>query len=374
MNMAFATSLYPATGKRPIFKIIKPFTRNAATRRNFTVRRNFSCSATVVTDITARVSEFDIENQKNDLLRLVQDTQRGLVTTPDQRSCIEEALVCLFRFFFSFFLWDNFCLPSPCLHCKEKVSLEGYTRGESVDLVPLDGTWRLQYTSASDVLVLFESAARFPFFQVVGQIFQKFECRDQSDGGVIRNVVKWSIPTLLEVNCISFVHCIPSLCFNSGSETAIPTNIIFVNRFLDLLSSTQISESIDSLLFLASFDENPLEQEGATLLVSAKFNVVSARNIYLQFEEISIQNIRISKELQALVAPALLPRSFLSLQILQFIRTFKAQIPVRNPGDPGRRSVGGLYYLSYLDHNMLLGRAVGGGGVFVFTRAQPFDL
>ncbi|KAJ6710194.1 PLASTID-LIPID-ASSOCIATED PROTEIN 10 CHLOROPLASTIC-RELATED [Salix koriyanagi] len=285
MNMAFATSLYPATGKRPIFKIIKPFTRNAATRRNFTVRRNFSCSATVATDITARVSEFDIENQKNDLLRLVQDTQRGLVTTPDQRSCIEEALV----------------------------SLEGYTRGESVDLVPLDGTWRLQYTSAPDVLVLFESAARFPFFQV-GQIFQKFECRDQSDGGVIRNVVKWSIPTLLE------------------------------------------------------------EQEGATLLVSAKFNVVSARNIYLQFEEISIQNIRISEELQALVAPALLPRSFLSLQILQFIRTFKAQIPVRNPGDPGRRSVGGLYYLSYLDHNMLLGRAVGGGGVFVFTRAQPFDL
>jgi len=35
-----------------------------------------------------------------------------------------------------------------------------------------------------------------------------------------------------------------------------------------------------------------------------------------------------------------------------------------------RQSVGGLYYLSYLDDNMLLGRAVGGGGVFVFTRAQ----
>ncbi|KAG6784946.1 hypothetical protein POTOM_010660 [Populus tomentosa] len=264
MNMAFATSLYPATGKRPIFKIINPFTCNAATRRNFTVRRNFSCSATVATDITARVSEFEIEDKKNDLLRLV--------------------------------------------------SLEGYNMGESVDLVRLDGTWRLQYTSAPDVLVLFESAARFPFFQVVGQIFQKFECKDQSDGGVIRNVVQWSIPTLLE------------------------------------------------------------EQEGATLLVSAKFNVVSARNIYLQFQEISIQNIRISEELQALIAPALLPRSFLSLQILQFIRTFKAHVPVRNPGDPGRRSVGGLYYLSYLDRNMLLGRAVGGGGVFVFTRAQPIDL
>lgn len=48
-----------------------------------------------------------------------------------------------------------------------QVSLEGYNMGESVDLVRLDGTWRLQYTSAPDVLVLFESAARFPFFQVV---------------------------------------------------------------------------------------------------------------------------------------------------------------------------------------------------------------
>lgn len=180
--------------------------------------------------------------------------------------------------------------------------------GAPIDLVKLDGTWRLQYTSASDVLILLEAAERLPFFQV-GQIFQKFECKDQTNGGVIRNVVRWSIPPLLE------------------------------------------------------------EQEGATLLVSAKFSVVSVRNIYLQFKEINVQDIKISEELQALIAPAILPRSFLSLQILQYLRTFKAQIPVRDPGS--RQSVGGLYYLSYLDANMLLGRAVGGGGVFVFTKAQP---
>lgn len=81
------------------------------------------------------------------------------------------------------------------------------------------------------------------------------------------------------------------------------------------------------------------------------------------------------------------------LQILQFIRTFEAQYPVGNRGryiiwlqigmklicyhfwniiiNPDcRQSVGGLYYLSYLDNNILLGRAVGGGGVFVFTRAH----
>ncbi|XP_045828723.1 probable plastid-lipid-associated protein 10, chloroplastic isoform X1 [Trifolium pratense] len=220
----------------------------------------------------------ELENKKHELLTSVRDTQRGLLTTPLQRSSIEEALV----------------------------NVEGTNLGHPIDLNNLDGTWRLQYTSASDVLILFQAAATLPFFQV-GQIFQKFECRDNSNGGgVIRNIVQWSIPNLLE------------------------------------------------------------EQEGATLLVSAKFTLVSVRNIYLQFQEITVQDINISEQLQALIAPAILPRSFINLQILQYLRAFKAQIPV----SPGRESVGGLYYLSYLDDNMLLGRAVGGGGVFVFTRAQ----
>nr|XP_027107143.1 probable plastid-lipid-associated protein 10, chloroplastic isoform X3 [Coffea arabica] len=231
---------------------------------------------------SATDAETELEDKKYELLRVIQDTQRGLVTTADQRSSIEEALV----------------------------SVEAFDAGEAIDLGELDGTWRLQYTSAPDVLILFESASRLPFFQV-GQVFQKFECQDESNGGVVRNIVKWSIPSLLE------------------------------------------------------------EQEGATLLVSAKFSVVSSRNIYLQFEEIALNKINISEELQALIAPAILPRSFISLQILQFIRAFKAEFPVRNPG---RNSVGGLYYLSYLDRYMLLGRAVGGGGVFVFTRAQAIVL
>ncbi|KAI3904499.1 hypothetical protein MKW98_014679 [Papaver atlanticum] len=240
-----------------------------------------TCLSTA-TATTTKIDEFELESKKHDLLRAIQDTQRGLITNPDQRYSIEEALVCV----------------------------EGYDAGTEIDLKKLDGTWRLQYTSASDVIVLFESAQRLPFLQV-GQIFQKFECRDQTDGGVVRNVVQWSIPSLLE------------------------------------------------------------EQEGATLLVSANFSVVSKRNIYLEFEEISVQNIKVSEELQAWIAPAVLPRSYLSLQILQFLQTFKAAVPVSSPG---RRSAGGLYYLSYLDNNMLLGRSVGGGGVFVFTKAQPFLL
>lgn len=39
------------------------------------------------------MSEVEVENKKHDLLRAVQETQRGLVATADQRSVIEEALV-----------------------------------------------------------------------------------------------------------------------------------------------------------------------------------------------------------------------------------------------------------------------------------------
>ncbi|CAA6656441.1 unnamed protein product [Spirodela intermedia] len=240
-------------------------------------RRIFLYAATA--DASAAEALAELERKKHDLLRAVQDTGRGLVATVDQRSTIEEALICV----------------------------EGYSAGSGVDLAKLDGTWRLVYTSASDVLILFEAAARLPFLEV-GQIYQKFECRDRSDGGIVRNVVRWSISNILE------------------------------------------------------------EQEGATLLVSANFSLRSKRNIYLQFEEAAIENIHISEELQALVAPAILPRTFLSLQILQFFRTFRAQFPLRSSGS---QSPAGLYYLSYLDRDMLLGRAVGGGGVFVFTKAQP---
>nr|XP_009778109.1 PREDICTED: probable plastid-lipid-associated protein 10, chloroplastic isoform X2 [Nicotiana sylvestris] len=141
----------------------------------------------------------ELESQKYELLKIIQDTQRGLVTTADQRSIIEEAMVVV----------------------------ESFDAGKEIDLNKLDGTWRLQYTSASDVVILFESAARLPFFQV-GQIFQKFECKSGSRGGLVRNVIKWSVPRLLE------------------------------------------------------------ENEGATLIVSARFSCVSARNIYLKFEEKSI--------------------------------------------------------------------------------------
>ncbi|XP_052190535.1 probable plastid-lipid-associated protein 10, chloroplastic isoform X2 [Diospyros lotus] len=224
MDVAFASLFHPPAGASCLQEpAIFVSTQPAAGK--LLARKRFPCLAAVAAPPT-RDTELDVENRKHRLLNAIQDTQRGLVTTADQRSSIEEALV----------------------------SVENCDAGVPIDLGKLDGTWRLQYTSAPDVLVLLESSARLPFLQV-GQIFQKFECRNQSDGGVVRNVVRWSIPDLLE------------------------------------------------------------EQEGATLLVSAKFSVVSLRNIYLQFEDVAIQNINISDNIQALIAPAILPRSFLSLQI-----------------------------------------------------------
>lgn len=45
------------------------------------------------------------------------------------------------------------------------MTVEGFNGGEAIDLMKLDGTWRLQYTSAPDVVVLFEAASRFPSFR-----------------------------------------------------------------------------------------------------------------------------------------------------------------------------------------------------------------
>uniref|UniRef100_A0A452YM03 Plastid lipid-associated protein/fibrillin conserved domain-containing protein n=1 Tax=Aegilops tauschii subsp. strangulata TaxID=200361 RepID=A0A452YM03_AEGTS len=121
----------------------------------------------------APLTAADTEGRKHDLLRAVQETGRGSGASPDQRAAIEEAIV--------------------------SVEELGAGEGAPLDLAALDGTWRLCYTSASDVLMLFEAAERLPLLQV-GQIYQKFECKGRSDGGIVRNVVRWSIENLLEVN------------------------------------------------------------------------------------------------------------------------------------------------------------------------------
>ncbi|OQU91526.1 hypothetical protein SORBI_3001G198100 [Sorghum bicolor] len=137
-------------------------------------RRLVAAAAAATAPLASSPTTADTERRKHELLRAVQETRRGFAAGPDQRAAIEEAVVA--------------------------VEERGAGKGTPLDLAALDGTWRLCYTSASDVLVLFEAAERLPPLQV-GQIYQKFECKDRSDGGTVRNVVRWSIENLLELAC-----------------------------------------------------------------------------------------------------------------------------------------------------------------------------
>jgi hypothetical protein len=56
-------------------------------------------------------------------------------------------------------------------HVQVAVEERGAGKGTPIDLAALDGTWRLCYTSASDVLVLFEAAERLPLLQVKQRVF-----------------------------------------------------------------------------------------------------------------------------------------------------------------------------------------------------------
>ena len=53
-----------------------------------------------------------------------------------------------------------------------------------------------------------------------------------------------------------------------------------------------------------------------TVKVGARYDVRSARRIALTFEEAGFGNVRISPILEALIAPALLPRGFINHQLL----------------------------------------------------------
>ncbi|BBN03461.1 hypothetical protein MPTK1_2g23650 [Marchantia polymorpha subsp. ruderalis] len=230
-----------------------------------------------------------LQQSKYELLKLANETGRGLTASADQRAEIEEAMV----------------------------GVEKFDAGKPLQLDDLDGTWLLQYTTAPDVVGILQ-AAQTPFLKV-GQIFQKFECRGRLDGGSVKNVVRWSIPSILQ------------------------------------------------------------EGDGATLVVDASFSVCSPRSIALRFEEAKLGDILISEELQGFIAPAVLPRSFFLLQILQFLRTLAIRVPLVRPPRPGGETttsvpIGLRYYLTYLDRDMLVGRALGNGGIFIFSRTQRLEL
>ena len=108
-----------------------------------------------------------------------------------------------------------------------------------------------------------------------------------------------------------------------------------------------------------------------TLRVGARYTRESSRTLRLYFEEARIGGLRISELTESLLAPALLPRNFLQMRLLQWLRDAEVTFPLRagGGGASGRVASAGTYILTFMDNSMLIGRAANSGGVFIFSRA-----
>jgi hypothetical protein len=181
--------------------------------------------------------------------------------------------------------------------------------GGELQLDVLAGTWRLLYTTAADVLVLLEAEARSLGLLRVGDILQCFDAY-----GLVENVINVSGPL-----------------------------------------------------------------GAATLRVRARYERAGTKTIRLAFTEAGVDTVVVSDGLETLLAPALLPRTAPQMLLLQALRDLNVYLPLpgvgRDASAPSDGVLGaanaGAYLLSFCDPDVLLGRALTGGGLFIFQRAQP---
>ncbi|KAG1680761.1 hypothetical protein FOA52_008094 [Chlamydomonas sp. UWO 241] len=199
-----------------------------------------------------------------------------------------------------------------------QVAVESFA-GPDLDYDKLEGKWRLMYTTAKDVLPILEAESRLappylPSPVQVGEIYQRFSSVSE---GIVENIIELSTPYLLQ------------------------------------------------------------ERNGITFTVKARYDVRSPHRIGLWFEEAQVGGVRISDGLEGLIAPAMLPRTSVQHQLLLAIKDFKLRFPFASAGqmassmggDDSPIAGGGNYQLTYLDDDMLIGRATALGGSFVFSRS-----
>lgn len=176
----------------------------------------------------------------------------------------------------------------------------------------LHGLWRLRYSNTSDVLSILRLPSLgplpFPILQV-GDIYQNFICKGEEDSGVLQNIVDWSVAGILE------------------------------------------------------------EKKGARFVVTADFTVRSNSSLLLVFQEAGVDSIQLSDLAQGLLAPAVLPRTQMSMEALQFIKGFQFSVPLQSASSP-RQTAAGRYLLTYLDDTTLIGRANAPAGSFIFERVS----
>ena len=200
----------------------------------------------------------------------------------------------------------------------------------------LDGRWKLIFTTALDVtglLVLSIPPPPVPFFPpppvVVGDIFQEFKTETKE----IVNEIRVSVPFLLE------------------EKDGV---ILRVNATYKEAKSSNSSSSNDN----------------------------SKRALELVFQEAVVSDVRISEFTEMLLAPAVLPRTELNQRVLLFLRDFEVRFPLfgraaramgggtestnENERTPG--AAVGRYEFSYCDEDVLIGKATGSNGIFIFTK------
>ena len=153
-----------------------------------------------------------------------------------------------------------------------QLALEAF--GTDLDVNTLAGTWRLQYTTAADVLVLLEvERASFGFLSL-GDIYQSFDA-----WGNIENVIKASVPLLLQ----------PPAPLGSGASAPA----------------------------------------GATLRVAARYAVAGAKTLRLWFDSAKLGDVNINATLETLIAPAVLPRTPPQMLLLQWLKDARLEVPLR---------------------------------------------
>jgi hypothetical protein len=107
-----------------------------------------------------------------------------------------------------------------------------------------------------------------------------------------------------------------------------------------------------------------------------RYDVRAGKRIALVFEDARLGDIQLSDGAEALLAPALLPRGSLQHQLLLAIKEFTLRFQFRTAAQLASQAVtragsaAAGYLLTYLDSEMLIGRAIGLGGVFIFVREE----
>jgi len=260
-----------------------------------------------------------IAEAKRDLFRALDGTCRGAAATSGERRAVDDAQVAL-------------------------ESLSGQS-ARDLDLDALAGRWRLAYTTAGDVLSVLRLARDVGVIEV-GDIFQTFTA-----DGRLQNEIRLSLPGILA----------PAVRGEPGGLA------------LKVEARYERDERVDAAA-RETTDASPRRP---------------SRSLRLTFEEAALSDLRVSDAVEALIAPALLPRGGLNHRILLALRELEVRFPLRGAleemlggGGGGRAAEAGVadaprpgaavgtYRLSYLDEDVLVGRANELGGVFIFTRAS----